>query len=148
MKTSTTSSNVFEDAQHIVVLWNGECLISMAIMARNYLPAYNYRRIVSGRGRAIEKRSMLFISLPPQRREERASIAISRRLHTNSNLHHTTFAPFNYIEMQYKTYLLCDILDPYCYLIKKFLFPYVELYYYLIESFIQMFAKNIATFFT
>lgn len=70
---------------------------------------------------------MLFTSLPPQRRrrEERASIAISRRLHTDLNLHHTIFAPFNYIETQYQTYL-CVIYTRalYVLLFNKFLLPY------------------------
>lgn len=123
-ETSMTLSNIFKDVQHIVTCGTENVLISIAIMARNYLPAYNYRRIVSGRGRTIEERSMLFTSLPPQRREKRASIAISRRLHTNSNLHHTTFAPFNYIEMQYKTYFSYNILHPYM-LFTQFLFPHV-----------------------
>lgn len=43
-------------------------------------------------------------------RRSGASIAISRRLHTNSNLHHTTFVPFNYIETQYQTYFVQYIL--------------------------------------
>lgn len=138
------TSNIFKDARYIVIQRATENVpISMAIMTRNYLPAYNYRRIVSRRGKAIEERSMLFTSLPPQRQEERASIAISRRLHTDSNLHHTIFTPFNYIEMQYQTYL-CVIYTRALYVLLYLINFYFYIYMYMaVLLFNRIFNLNI-----